>query len=1160
GLYTPSVDDIVFIYVVNAPPEFDTTYGTNGININVVSSDQVEISYKVRDPDTNAGSPDNQWKVKLENLAYSLDGGSTWNQISTSTIFAGANIGDIIQLGPSTSTFVTTTTFWNAKSQIPDQYSTNFRVRVTVNDREAANNLASQVSATTTLDTKDPQAGTPPGGGTGININQNATTSLGKDKTNSQSVTLYLSASDDSPLQMRIYETGGNDTGWEDYATSYPFTLTSDDGTKTVYAKFKDSFGNEVGNYSDTIVLDTTPPVAASSFIQDVSNAQTSEWRIFFNWAKATETDWLKYEVYYATSSPGPYTLLQTITDKDLNYLLSQNLTKDQEYCYKTRYIDDINNFTETQVLCQVAGAQPTDTVPPVISNVATSSVSVSSITISWETNEPASSQVLYSTDESFNLTQGVTGYATSHQVTLVGLAANTTYNYKVKSYDGSNNYSESAASQFTTLAGDTSSPTITSDPTASDITYNSAEISWTTDENSDSFVEFSTTPGFTTGTMIGQKEATTTHLVLLQNLTASTTYYYKVRSEDLTGNEVVSTEYSFTTLEAPPEGDVTPPTISNVTSTDIQYNTAKISWITDENSNSYVEFGLSTSYGRIYGQDDSTTTHLVQLPKDLTPESIYHFRVRSVDQGGNEAISEDYTFTTASDPQDNTPPTITFDPATDIGQPTETSITISWTTNEEDADSYIDYSTDKSYSFSQGSPIMTTNHSVTLVGLQPSTQYYFRIKSTDPSGNQAIDDNSGQGYTFSTASGPNPPVISNIQITDVTSNSAKISWTTDISANSFVEYGLDTSYGQMTGQNDSVTSHSVTLTGLLSDATYHFRVRSTAQTEGVSQDYTFTTEEAADITPPTISNVQVTNITLTSALISWTTNENSDSLIDYGTTTDYGLVAGTTATSTTSHSVQLTNLSPGTTYHFKVRSKDSAGNIAESSDNTFDTLPDTTPPTISNVQAPVVDRNSATITWLTDEPATSKVEYATGSDLSNSTTTSEVTDLRKEHSVIISNLLSETTYYYRVISKDSSGNLATSSIYSFTAKSAKEDSTPPTIFNVATSSLSQTSVTISWQTDELSNSIVDYGTTISLGLLAGNFEESTTSHSVTLTGLTASTTYYFQVRSQDASGNTATDNNSGNYYTFTTLKDTTPPNITSGPTASVMSDTKATI
>jgi len=94
-------------------------------------------------------------------------------------------------------------------------------------------------------------------------------------------------------------------------------------------------------------------------------------------------------------------------------------------------------------------------------------------------------------------------------------------------------------------------------------------------------------------------------------------------------------------------------------------------------------------------------------------------------------------------------------------------------------------------------------------------------------------------------------------------------------------------------------------------------------------------------------------------------------------------------------------------------------------------------------------------------------------------------------------------------------------------------DTTPPIISKVQSKVLSGTSAIITWDTDELSNSIVKYGTTTSLGSTQINASY-VRSHSVTLTGLTSDTQYYFEVQSTDASGNTAIENNNGSYYTFT--------------------------
>ena len=89
------------------------------------------------------------------------------------------------------------------------------------------------------------------------------------------------------------------------------------------------------------------------------------------------------------------------------------------------------------------------------------------------------------------------------------------------------------------------------------------------------------------------------------------------------------------------------------------------------------------------------------------------------------------------------------------------------------------------------------------------------------------------------------------------------------------------------------------------------------------------------DTTPPVIKNILASSESDTSAVISWTTNEPSNSHVDYGTTVEYGLNA-TSDELTDAHSINLSGLEPDTAYHYRVKSKDEAGNEASSADNTF--------------------------------------------------------------------------------------------------------------------------------------------------------------------------------------------------------------------------------
>ena len=197
-------------------------------------------------------------------------------------------------------------------------------------------------------------------------------------------------------------------------------------------------------------------------------------------------------------------------------------------------------------------------------------------------------------------------------------------------------------------------------------------------------------------------------------------------------------------------DGD-TPPTVSGITVSYITATTAKISWNTDEPATSNIEYGPDTSYGYSYPTPADTTANATShswVLSNLSPDTNYHFRIRSADNEGDEAVSEDKTFTTNTT-TDTTAPMISGITLSDIS---ETAATISWTTDEP-ATSNIEYGPDTSYGYSFPSPSDTTadktGHSLTISGLSSNIIYHFKIKSTDNADNEAISED----YYFITTS-----------------------------------------------------------------------------------------------------------------------------------------------------------------------------------------------------------------------------------------------------------------------------------------------------------------------------------------------------------------------------------------------------------------------
>jgi hypothetical protein len=102
----------------------------------------------------------------------------------------------------------------------------------------------------------------------------------------------------------------------------------------------------------------------------------------------------------------------------------------------------------------------------------------------------------------------------------------------------------------------------------------------------------------------------------------------------------------------------------------------------------------------------------------------------------------------------------------------------------------------------------------------------------------------------------------------------------------------------------------------------------------------------SADTTPPVISGVGAGSVTSSGATISWSTDEASDTQVEYGTTTAYGSATTLDTSMTVSHSQAISGLAPGTLYHYRVRSRDAAGNLASSADFTFTTTTASPPAT----------------------------------------------------------------------------------------------------------------------------------------------------------------------------------------------------------------------
>ncbi len=135
------------------------------------------------------------------------------------------------------------------------------------------------------------------------------------------------------------------------------------------------------------------------------------------------------------------------------------------------------------------------------------------------------------------------------------------------------------------------------------------------------------------------------------------------------------------------------------------------------------------------------------------------------------------------------------------------------------------------------------------------------------------------------------------------------------------------------------------------------------------------------------------------------------------------------------------------------------------------------------------------------------------------------------------STVVPSTTYQYTVQAYDAAGNLSDPSNVAPVGTPAPA---PPVISGVSVTTIKQTSATINWTTDVPASSQVQFGLTASYGGVTAVDQTLVRTHSQQVIGLSAATTYHFQVLSTNATGGQSASSDA----TFTTASASTPPAV----------------
>lgn len=567
------------------------------------------------------------------------------------------------------------------------------------------------------------------------------------------------------------------------------------------------------------------------------------------------------------------------------------------------------------------------------------------------------------------------------------------------------------------------------------------ATVVWTSDQLSDSFVEYDVNSDFSASKEQGTSvKNAISHSVDLSGLAANTAYYYRVKSQRVNGGISVYTPATniFTTAtdasgeeeEAVVSGgggiliidktDKIPPVITELNVEVISNVEVKISWKTDEEATGFVEYGVDINYGAAYGYWGTSTSHTVNL-KNLKPKTEYHLRSLSSDSWGNVGYSEDIIFSTLAGVIDGE--------------------------SADDEESDEDAAEDDEPGFLENT---------TLTIFDFFNRIFPEVSLNELSPNPLADINSLEDLHNLAPT----PILSGEPRVQIGADKATIFWTTDIEADSRVAFseeenyraGADEPYNQVVGDTENLSAdHEVVLYNLSPNTVYHFQLRSKPRIGAIarSRDFTFQTS----IEELSITSFFSQIIDDQTAVFKWVTNKEADSAVSFAPYHGGNLAIDLTKTvkdnvNSVIHEITISEFVGGTVYSVSLISNDKQGNRASEALNNFSTAEDDAPPQVTRIKADstvFLDRNNKTqtiISWMTNESATARIYYQEGvhgTNIGLKESTELNTNYTKEHVIVITKFKPGIVYTFRVESIDSGGNKVLSKPHTFMTAKKKE-------------------------------------------------------------------------------------------------------------------------
>ena len=537
-------------------------------------------------------------------------------------------------------------------------------------------------------------------------------------------------------------------------------------------------------------------------------------------------------------------------------------------------------------------------------------------------------------------------GTSTTPSYADSGLAGSTAYTYRVRANDAAGNLSgySNTASATTQSSGDAQAPSAPSALTAAASSNTQIGLTWTASSDNVGVTGYRVERCVGSGCVSFAQVASVTAVGFGDSgLLAGTTYGYRVRATDAAGNLSAYSNISYATTTG--VGDTQAPTApGSLIATASSSSQIGLIWTASTDNVGVTGYDIERCAGAsctTFAQIGTTSGTTTFADSGLTASTAFRYRVRASDAAGNLSAYSNIASATTSASSDTQAPTA---PSSLVATASSSSqIGLSWAASADNV-GVTGYRIERCVgaSCTAFAQIGTTTGATTFAdtGLAASTDYRYRIRAADLAGNLSVYSNIASAKTGASTDTQAPTAPSSLAATASSSTQIGLSWTASTDNVGVTGYRIERCSGASCSSFVQIGTTTGATTfgdnGLTASTSYSYRVRAgdaAGNLSGYSNVASAATGAAGDTQAPTApSGLAATASSSTQIGLTWTASTDNVGVTGYriercsGASCSSFVQIGTTTGATTFGDSGLT---VSTSYSYRVRAADAAGNLS---------------------------------------------------------------------------------------------------------------------------------------------------------------------------------------------------------------------------------------